>query len=90
MNIPTKKEILCEFFEKEGLAANRWFNHPIDKLLGKTAHQILYSPNENLESIEFLFSCLEAGLFEQEPHSKPLTDKEKHFLRNAGAKGVPK
>ncbi len=60
----------------------------IDKLLGQTAHQILYSQKEDSESIEFLLSCLEAGLLEQEPKAQELTNKEKRFLCNAGAKGV--
>ncbi len=88
MPILTKREILIKFFENDKLAANRWLHLPIEKLSNKTPNDILSASDEDKEGVEYLFDALESGVFKQKPSINPLTENEKIFLKNAGAKGI--
>lgn len=88
MRIPTKRELLSEFFLKNRIAANHWLHLPIEKLSNKTPNDILSASDEDKEGVEFLFNALETGIFEQKPSINPLTENEKIFLKNAGTKGI--
>ena len=88
MVIPTKKQILIDYFNQDKHAAKCWLYEPIKKFSGRTVYDVLYSEPEDNAAVEFLFSVLEVGLFAQLPPFRPLSKEEKRFLRDSGAKGV--